>query len=719
MKTTRTVIVLIMMLGAYALHAQEVETKLSGNTSSQGFTIKDNTNTSLFSILGDGRVGFPTVSPGNTDYVQIRKDGDCIQLHLTGSAKTGLQVDNTNATGGLTGGCAIRATSVGPDVFTFIAKNLSTTSNSWAVIGWASSPVGGGVGGDNSATTGTTYGVEGGAHSPDGFGVYGENYASGGTGVCGSTTATTGSSKAIFGKCSSATGWGGYFLGRGYFSANVGIGTEQPDAALHVVGQVKITGGSPGMGKVLTSDANGLASWANSSSSCVTLDQAYNCGGAGSGRTVTANSGAVAIGGVDGFVVGGTYNSGTIPATGIGTRMMFYPRKAAFRAGSAGGAQWDDANVGGYSVAMGANTVASGYISTALGYNTTANADYSTALGQSTTAGGIHSVAMGQGANASGQQAFAMGANTLAGGSRSVAMGMQTNAGGANATALGNNTNASNTNATAMGSNTTASGQNAIATGYGTTAGGSNSTAMGYSSNASADYSTAIGIANTASGAYSTAIGCHASTNNKNGSFIIGDNSTTTDLTAGSNNVFAARFAAGYVLYTNAAMSIGAQLGGNASSWSTISDSTKKCAFHSANGEKMLSSFAHMRLGSWNYRADQNNNSRHYGPMAQDWFAAFGHDGVGTIGNETMLASADVDGVLCIAVQALEKRTRELAETSKQLKTATTTLEAQSQEITGLRSDLDALRREMQTIKTALAGKYAPEGATHADLLMK
>lgn len=47
-----------------------------------------------------------------------------------------------------------------------------------------------------------------------------------------------------------------YFLGN-----NVGIGTLNPDAKLEVAGQVKITGGNPGAGKVLTSDAGGLASW--------------------------------------------------------------------------------------------------------------------------------------------------------------------------------------------------------------------------------------------------------------------------------------------------------------------------------------------------------------------------------------------------------------------------------------------------------------------------
>ena len=43
---------------------------------------------------------------------------------------------------------------------------------------------------------------------------------------------------------------------------NVGIGTASPSSALEVAGQVKITGGDPGAGKVLTSDAAGLASWA-------------------------------------------------------------------------------------------------------------------------------------------------------------------------------------------------------------------------------------------------------------------------------------------------------------------------------------------------------------------------------------------------------------------------------------------------------------------------
>ena len=44
-------------------------------------------------------------------------------------------------------------------------------------------------------------------------------------------------------------------------SGNIGVGTITPSAKLEVAGQVKITGGTPGTGKVLTSDASGLASW--------------------------------------------------------------------------------------------------------------------------------------------------------------------------------------------------------------------------------------------------------------------------------------------------------------------------------------------------------------------------------------------------------------------------------------------------------------------------
>lgn len=84
----------------------------------------------------------------------------------------------------------------------------------------------------------------------------------------------------------------------------------------------------------------------------------------------------------------GTDSEGLIPATGPGARMMWYARKRAFRAGYVSGTQWDDMNVGTYSVAMGSYPTASGNFSTAMGIATTASGYSSTAMGNWSRASG-------------------------------------------------------------------------------------------------------------------------------------------------------------------------------------------------------------------------------------------------------------------------------------------------------------------------------------------
>ncbi|MGB0432072.1 MAG: hypothetical protein ACPGLV_16475, partial [Bacteroidia bacterium] len=67
------------------------------------------------------------------------------------------------------------------------------------------------------------------------------------------------------------------------------------------------------------------------------------------------------------------------------SRMFFDKSKSAFRVGSANGNQWDTANIGNYSTAMGRNTSALGNYSTAIGFELSAKSFNETVLGTYST----------------------------------------------------------------------------------------------------------------------------------------------------------------------------------------------------------------------------------------------------------------------------------------------------------------------------------------------
>jgi len=105
------------------------------------------------------------------------------------------------------------------------------------------------------------------------------------------------------------------------------------------------------------------------------------------------------------FVVRGTANTGDLPATGAGVRMMWFPGRWAFRAGkveSFGSTYWDLSNIGYGSAAFGENTRASGNNSFAAGLTTVATGTESVALGNSGTASADRSFAFNGTASPSG-----------------------------------------------------------------------------------------------------------------------------------------------------------------------------------------------------------------------------------------------------------------------------------------------------------------------------
>jgi len=291
-------------------------------------------------------------------------------------------------------------------------------------------------------------------------------------------------------------------------NGNTGLGTSSPTSTLHVDGSVRIQNGSQAAGRILTSDANGNATWTDAPPAGGTLDDAYDFGGAGTGRVIIADAGVVSVQGTDGVEVTGTYNSGeTIGNPGGGTRMLFNPRKAAFRAGRVTSNQWNDANVGGYSASFGYENMASALYAMAFGFNTAATGNGSTAWGNATEATAEYATAWGQGTEASGLRATALGWNTVSWGQQSMTWGQNTDAGGTSATAWGSGSAAEAIQSTAWGLNTLASGLRATASGWNSTATGQQSMAWGQNNNSSATNTTAWGSGTNATGIQSTSWG--------------------------------------------------------------------------------------------------------------------------------------------------------------------------------------------------------------------
>jgi len=147
--------------------------------------------------------------------------------------------------------------------------------------------------------------------------------------------------------------------------------------------------------------------------------------------------------------------NGSTPVSGGGDRMMYVPDKGAFRAGRANTTEWDEANIGKYSVAFGEGNRASAWYSVAAGdsnsvtnqsasafgeYNTVSGWA-ATSLGSNNTVSGRQSLTTGYSNTASGWNAIVAGSSNTASGDSSLVNGMSSTASGYMSNALGNGLN--------------------------------------------------------------------------------------------------------------------------------------------------------------------------------------------------------------------------------------------------------------------------------------
>ncbi|WP_426295796.1 tail fiber domain-containing protein [Dyadobacter endophyticus] len=133
-----------------------------------------------------------------------------------------------------------------------------------------------------------------------------------------------------------------------------------------------------------------------------------------------------------------------LPPLTAGANLIWYPQKAAFRAGSIDVlTYWDDSNTGLNSFAAGKNTIAAGEHSIALGNTSFTTKIGGIAIGTASTTSGNYGVAIGRQAAASGLNSVSIGYTTTTTGESSVAIGLGTIAKSLGAVSLGAFNNAS------------------------------------------------------------------------------------------------------------------------------------------------------------------------------------------------------------------------------------------------------------------------------------
>ena len=139
------------------------------------------------------------------------------------------------------------------------------------------------------------------------------------------------------------------------------------------------------------------------------------------------------------------------------------------------------------------------------------------------------------------------------------------------------------------------------------------------------------------------------------------------------------------------------------------SDRNKKESFQPVDGEEVLRKIRQFNLTSWNYIGQDAKTLRHYGPMAQDFYEAFGHDAIGTVGTPTTINSGDMAGIMIIAIKALATENVQLkstvakqeavnAEQGKRLGALTARFEEQDKKIQNVSAQIEASKPAPQVV---------------------
>jgi len=228
---------------------------------------------------------------------------------------------------------------------------------------------------------------------------------------------------------------------------------------------------------------------------------------------------------------------------------------------------------------------------------------------------------------------------------------------------------------------------------------------------ATASHAIAIGTQVFATGIYSTAMGAGADTNGKDGSMVVGDDTYFQTAYASADNQLTMRFSGGYRLWSSYPDSVaGVYMRHGQSGWSNYCDRNKKENFKTLNYEEILKKIdEQVPITEWNYKGI--DSLRYIGPMAQDFYGAFG------LGDDSLgINSINEMGVNLAAVHGLIDRTNALNAAIEELKLEkqkNAILQAMFQEQNGMilqmRKELDELKAEIKYATTEKKIVMEPE----------
>jgi hypothetical protein len=239
---------------------------------------------------------------------------------------------------------------------------------------------------------------------------------------------------------------------------------------------------------------------------------------------------------------------------------------------------------------------------------------------------------------------------------------------------------------------------NSVTATFGTVGGGVGNTASSFSAtvgggefNIASNFSATVGGGsnNTAAGDYSFAVGSRAKNTDAlhDGVFMFAD-STDADFLSTAANEFAVRASGGYRLYSNSGLTAGVTMAAGASAWSSVSDRALKEHFQALDGRAVLHQLSLIPITEWNYKA-QAAQIRHIGPMAQDFYAAFG---LGE--SDKTISTIDADGIALISIQALYELSVALEQKDKELETKIKEIDALRARIEKLEKLVEALSKK-------------------------